>query len=172
MRIFLLLQITLFLATSSWGQVSKQIQQIEELYAINIQQTHINDVYIPIDVDEAMVELDRLSDEAGRSKFLETDEDNAARVLIKGLGRWMIVNWNFYDGSRLSHYLKEMGVSHPNDMAKFLIVSYHRYLRGAEQEYAARAKIYEEQRKADQEKRNAELQADAQKNYEKGKGGY
>jgi len=170
MRIFFFLLITLGLATSSWGQASTQIQQIEEQYAFNIQQTHINDVYIPEDVDDAMTELDRLSDETGRAKFLETDEDNAAKVLVKGLGRWMIVNWNFFDGSRLSHYLKEMGVSHPDDMAKFLIVSYHRYLRGADQEYKIRAKIYEEQRKSDQEKRNAELQAEAEKNYQKGKG--
>lgn len=171
MRILFFLPITLLLSTSSWGQTADQIKQIEELYAFNIQQTHINDVYIPEDVQDAMSELDRLSDESGRSKFLETDEDNAARILVKGLGRWMIVNWNFYDGSRLSHYLKGMGVSHPEDMAKFLIVSYHRHLRGADQELALRAKIYEEKRKADQEKRNAALQAEIKKKLESSKGG-
>ncbi len=171
MRIILLLPITFLLATISWGQTSRQIQDIEEQYAFNIQQTHINDIYIPEDLDDAMSELHRLSDEAGRAKFLETDEDHAARVLIKGLGRWMIVNWNFYDGSRLSHHLRQLGVSHPEDMAKFLIVSYHRHLRGVDQEIEIRAKVYEDQRKAEQEERNKKRQEEAIKKYKASKGG-
>jgi hypothetical protein len=41
----------------------------------------------------------------------------------------MIVNWSFYEGSRLSHYLRtQMGIYHPDDMARFIIILYHRSL--------------------------------------------
>ncbi len=130
-------------------------QEYQEQYAINIAQESINGIYIPADVTEAMIELDRLSDDAGRSKLLETDEQHAADVLVMGLGKWMVVNWNFYEGSRLSHKLKEYGVTHPDDMAKFLIVSYHRHLRGVPQELESRGAAFYEIRKKEQEARIA-----------------
>ncbi len=128
----------------------------EEKYAQNIKLEYINDVYIPKDVADAMSEIDRLSDETGRSRLLETDEQTAADVLVMGLGKWLIVNWNFYDGSRLSHKLKDYGVSHPDDMAKFLIVSYHRHLRQVPQELEERGKVFYDQRKKEQELRAAQ----------------
>lgn len=127
----------------------------EELYAKNIKLEYINDVYIPADVAEAMAEIDRLSDETGRARLLETDEQNAADKLVMGLGKWLIVNWNFYPGSRLAHKLKDYGVSHPDDMAKFLIVSYHRHLRQVPLELEKRGKVYFDKRKKDQEIKNA-----------------
>jgi hypothetical protein len=42
----------------------------------------------------------------------------------------MIVNWGFYEGSRLSHFLKEAGLEHPDDMARALVVCFHRSLNG------------------------------------------
>lgn len=125
-------------------------------YAINIQKEYINDVYIPLDVMDAMKQLDLLSDQAGKDRLLEADEELAADRLVFGLGKWMIVNWHFYEGSRLSHKLREYGVSHPDDMAKFLIVSYHRYLRGVPLELEVRGQKYFEHRKKDQELRNAQ----------------
>jgi len=160
MRIFFFIILVGF-AQSLSAQSAKQLKEIEEQYAFNIVQTHINDVYIPENIEDALVQLDELSNEAGRSKFLEADEATAAKVLVKGLGRWMMVNWNFYEGSRLSHYLKEMGVTHPEDMAQFLIVSYHRYLREVPQEYDTRAAKYEDQRKDDQIKRNLKTKSSA-----------
>ena len=44
------------------------------------------------------------------------------------LGQWLILNWGFYGGSRLSHYLRSAGVTFPDDMADFLILAYHRRL--------------------------------------------
>ena len=148
--------IILCLATTSlWSQETTNLSP-EELYAQNIKLEYINDVYIPKDVADAMLEIDRLSDEVGRAKLLETDEQNAADKLVMGLGKWLIVNWNFYPGSRLAHKLKDYGVSNPDDMAKFLIVSYHRHLRKVPLELEKRGKVYYDKRKKDQELRNAQ----------------
>ena len=129
-------------------------QAYNDQYERNIQLEYINEVYIPLNVDEALEELDRLSDEGGREKFLEAEENLVADRLIYGLGKWMTVNWNFYEGSRLSHHLKEYGLSHPEDMAHFLIVTYHRHLRQAPLDLRKRGSIYFEKRKKEQESRN------------------
>lgn len=117
-------------------------------YKKNIKKERLNGVYIPRDMEDAFIELERLSDPAGTQKFRNAPEEVVERKLHFGLGKWMIVNWNFYDGSRFSHYLKEMGVSHPDDMAQFTIVSWHRHLNGKELELAERARHYEEFRKS------------------------
>ena len=149
------LAILIMLSFHSYAQDDQLLSQ-EEQYAYNIQQEYINDVYIPENIPDALAQLDELSDEAGRTKLLEADEQLAADRLVMGLGKWMIVNWNFYEGSRLSHVLKQYGVTHPDDMAKFLIVTYHRHLRKAPLELEERGKVFFGKRKSDQEKRNAE----------------
>ncbi len=116
----------------------------EQQYAINIMKEEINGVYIPVDVADALLELDRFGTDESRNKIRQGEEEIVATRLSRGLGKWMIVNWNFEEGSRLSHHLKKMGVSHPDDMALFLVVSYYRYLKGVDLELTKRA---EEQRK-------------------------
>lgn len=131
-------------------------EAFQEQYQENIQKEYIRDIYIPSDVADAMAQIDLLSDDAGRNKLLEADEHLAADRLVMGLGKWMIVNWNFYEGSRLSHHLKGYGVTHPDDMAKFLIISYHRHLRNAPLELKQRGEAYATERKKEQEIRNKE----------------
>ena len=128
--------------------------EFEKKYQENIKKIRINDVYIPRDIHEAINELDKLSDEEGRSKLVQGDEKVVRDQLMIGLGRWMVVHWNFYEGSRLSHSLKELGISHPDDMAQFIIVSYYRHLKGEPLELEKRAKHYFEMRKSQQVKRD------------------
>lgn len=106
-------------------------------YLENIQKSRINGVYIPRDMDDACKELTELSSEESIEKFKNAEEMMVVQKLHFGLGRWMIYNWNFYDGSRFSHYLKEKGLSHPDDMAKFVMICYHRMLneKDPEEEY-------------------------------------
>lgn len=85
-------------------------------------------VYIPKDLDDAFKELSDLSSPESLQKFKLSDEMTAAKKLHFGLGRWIIYNWNFYEGSRFSHYLKQKGLSHPDDMAKFVMICFHRHL--------------------------------------------
>lgn len=128
--------------------------QYQQQYNENIAKEYINDVYIPVDVMDAMRMLDNLSNDAGRSRLLEAEEHIAAERLVLGLGKWMMVNWNFFDGSRLSHHLRTYGVTLPDDMAKFLIVTYHRYLRMVPLELEERGQQIFDLRKAEQEERN------------------
>jgi hypothetical protein len=122
----------LFLIVITGSSASQEIindrAAFEKQYQERILQEVLNGVYIPFDLDDAFGELERLSDRDMIVKFQSANEDTIAKKLHFSLGRWMIRNWGFYEGSRLSHYLKEAGLAFPDDMAKFIIVSWHRKL--------------------------------------------
>lgn len=103
-------------------------EEAEKQYNINIKQTHLEGVYIPASMDEAIQELKDLSDEEALKKFAEAPIDEIADKLHFGIGRWMIVNWQFYSGSRLSHLVKSKGAKTPDAMAQYIIRHFHAHL--------------------------------------------
>lgn len=141
------------------GQLFSQPRNAEEAaydsaYAVRIKLDEINGVYIPSNLQDAFVELKRLSSPADIDKFRQATEEIVRTKLHFSLGKWMIVNWGFYEGSRLSHLLKAAGLQHPDDMARVLLVCFHRHLNGRElkfEEEVAFYKAFREQEKAAQE---------------------
>ena len=134
------------------GQIDFE-KEYENQYATNIQKEYINDVYIPADLNEAFEELKRLSNEEGLQKFKNAEEEVVSRKLHFGLGRWIAFKWNFEAGSRLSHTMKEIGVTFPDDMVQMTIVSFHRHLNGIPLDIEGQAKYYYEKRKKENEER-------------------
>ncbi|MEM1327376.1 MAG: DUF6794 domain-containing protein [Bacteroidota bacterium] len=100
----------------------------EGRYQWRLTQTKLNGVYIPKDLNDAFSELSRLIEAPSKQKFKTALEEVVKHKLHFSLGQWMMVNWGFYEGSRLTAFLNELGLYHPDDMARFLIVSYHRSL--------------------------------------------
>jgi len=107
---------------------SKEQVEYEIEYNKNIRMTKINGVYIPSSIKEAHERLKDLSPSTSLESFRNAPEQEVAKKLHFGLGRWMIQNWNFYSGSRLSHLLKQKGLLHPDDMAQYMLRTFHRYL--------------------------------------------
>jgi hypothetical protein len=127
-------------------------------YAKRITMEMINGVYIPMDLDDAFSELNRLSDPRGVAEFQSAPEDSIRRKLHFGLGKWILVNWGLEGGSRISHYLKQKGITAPDDMVEFIIVMWHRQLNGdplkTEDEIAnIQKRMAEEQKKRDENKK-------------------
>lgn len=112
------------------GQSEDSLRYVQK-YDENIQKSYINGTYIPKDMAEAFSELDRLTSRESKLQFLQMDEIDAARSLFFSLGRWITIKWQFYEGSRFSHYLKTAGLKHPDDMALFVMILYHRHLAKA-----------------------------------------
>jgi len=102
--------------------------EFEAAYNKRIKKEYLKGVYIPKDLADAFIALNRLTEDASKAKYKSMPEAVAVTKLHFSLGRWMIQNWGFYEGSRLSHYLKELGIHHPDDMARFIMLSYHRNL--------------------------------------------
>ena len=110
---------------------SEDAKRYANEYQINITKSHLNGVYIPKDMAEAFVELDRLISRENKAKYLTLNEKQAASSMFFSLGRWITIKWQFYVGSRFSHYLKTAGLKHPDDMAFFVMIMYHRHLSKA-----------------------------------------
>jgi hypothetical protein len=102
--------------------------EYDSLYARNILLEEIDGIYIPKDLQDAFAELKRLSSPQDIEKFRKAPEELMRTKLHFGLGRWMIVNWAFYEGSRFAYFLREAGLEHPDDMARVVIVCFHRHL--------------------------------------------
>lgn len=99
-----------------------------ENYNKRIKMERIHDVYIPKDLNDALKELDRLTDNKKADSLLSSIEDSIASKLHYSLGRWMLIHWGLEEGSRLSANLKSRGITYPDDMMDFLIRCWYRHL--------------------------------------------
>lgn len=127
--------------------------EFEKQYTWRISQERLNNIYIPRDLANSFEELNRLIDAPSRQKFKSMEETDAVRKLYFSLGRWIIQNWGFYEGSRLSEYLRKLGVYHPEDMSQVIIVSYHRYLNRLPLEVKGQVQAIQDKRKLENEER-------------------
>ncbi len=130
-RTHCLLALCMIISMSSYTQDEAIFPKGEKGYEIqyqrNIKKSRINGVYIPANLEEAFKELDDLSPEGAKVKFTNATEAVVAKKLHFGLGRWISVYWNFIEGSRYVEYLRQLGITDPDHMIQFTIVSYHRY---------------------------------------------
>jgi len=131
-------------------------KEFERQYQERITKDRLSGIYIPKNLDDALAQLDKLTSPESRLKFKSIPEDSVCRVMHNRLGQWMIVNWSFYEGSRLSNYLRSAGVTYPYDMADFLILAYHRHLNGHTVTIKELAVYFREKRKKEWEQRQQE----------------
>ncbi len=148
------------------GQSMAQ-NKLDAVYEANQKKEYINGMYIPATMKEAFRELINLSNEKSLDNFKAGEEEVIARKLHFGLGKWIAVKWNFYEGSRFTKYLGEMGVSHPDDMVQFTIVSFHRFLNKRPLEFKERAAVYKEKRDKEFEEKLAKAKTISSKKIEK-----
>lgn len=110
--------------------------ELDKQYQENIKKARIDGIYIPVDEEDAMNEIKALSPPKGLDSYRSLDDEyEAAKKIHFGLGRWINVNWSFTTGSRMSHYLKEKGLVHPDDMVTYLLVVLHRTLNEKSDKY-------------------------------------
>ena len=57
-------------------------------YEENILKEEINGIYIPMDIDDAMVQLNKIANEESRAKLIGADEELVVERLNRGLGKW------------------------------------------------------------------------------------
>jgi len=151
---YLLLVLSGFFFLPAFAQKPAETKaEFDSLYQKRITQEYLYEVYIPRDLTDAFIQLNRLIDEPSKQKFRTLEEEEAANRLFFSLGRWITHNWGFYGGSRLSHFLRELGISHPEDMARFIIITYHRNLNRRPLEVKALVERFQEERRLEAEKR-------------------
>ncbi len=109
---------------------SEKFVSKDSLYNENIKKSKLYGVYIPRDIDDALGKLLELTTIEAREPLKNVDEEVVAKKLHFGLGRWMEYNWNFAEGSRFSHYLRQKGIIYTEDMTRFMLILFHRQVVG------------------------------------------
>lgn len=121
--------IWLTFTTNTYSQIrpAKTIVN-DSLYSDNIKKSRLYGVYIPRDIDDAIGKLMELTTPEARKPLTGITEQEMAKKLYFGLGRWMEYNWNFEEGSRFSHYLRQKGLTYTEDKTRFMLIVFHRHL--------------------------------------------
>ena len=88
----------------------------------------IKGVYIPANMGECFVELDRQLSEIDRKEMTAQPNRQDMIRYHRGLGMWMRNNWGLWGGSRLSKYFRDRGVNHPEEMSGIILEFYHDWL--------------------------------------------
>ncbi len=145
--------ISLFAFSQEEASPASSTADIKEKYEWRIQQNKLSGQYIPKDIFDAFAELNRLTDVDSRNKFMSLSENDAARKLYFSLGRWITTNWGLYEGSRLGHYMREAGISFPEDQAMAIVVCWHRSLNKKDINFKQVKDILADKRKREREER-------------------
>lgn len=124
---YILLFLFAMVAVMSFAQSKSDAEFIKE-YEARLQKEKIDRIYIPKDLTDAHDQLDVLMEKDAKLGFMKLSDAEAPRKYHFVLGRWLIKNWSLDRGSRLSAYLRDRGVFRPDDMAKFILQTYHRKL--------------------------------------------
>ncbi|MBK8303778.1 MAG: DUF6794 domain-containing protein [Pyrinomonadaceae bacterium] len=95
----------------------------------------IGDRYIPANLGECFVELDKLMSEINKNdmKSLKTNRDMIQYHM--GLGMWMRNNWGLWGGSRLQKYFTDKGITHPDNMSSVVLFFYWDWLNGKKESW-------------------------------------
>ena len=136
----------------STKQLPSDDASYQKEYARRILKDKLFGVYIPKDLNDAFLELDKKMDDKGKLKFQAMSEPEMLNKVL--LHNWLKQNWGFELGSRISHQLKtDFGVTFPDDAVDFILLSYHRKLLGADLRSKELAEIYQQKRKKAWEER-------------------
>jgi hypothetical protein len=90
----------------------------------------INDIYIPKDLGECFIELDKLLKESDKKEMQALPKREDMIKYHMGLGMWIRNSWGLWGGSRLQKYFKDKGIEHPDSMSGIILDYYYDCLHG------------------------------------------
>jgi hypothetical protein len=93
----------------------------------------IGDRYIPKDLADCFIELDKLLSEVDKKEMRELKSRDDMIKYHMGLGMWMRNNWGLWGGSRLQKYFGDRKVHHPDSMSSVVLYHYFDWLNGSKE---------------------------------------
>jgi len=90
----------------------------------------IEGVYIPQNLGECFIELDKQLKEVDKKEMQALTKRSGMISYHLSLGMWMRNNWGLWGGSRLQKYFADKGISHPEEMSSIILYHYHDWLNG------------------------------------------
>lgn len=110
--------------------------------------------YKPKNIDEAIVQLDKLIDDTSRQNIQAMTENEFIANSHFGLGMWIRNNWGLWKGRDLSKYFNSIGIYHPDDISGIILTSYYRHLKGQDRGLEEQIKHYQDYWKTSAEHNN------------------
>ncbi|TPN82814.1 DUF6794 domain-containing protein [Aquimarina algicola] len=87
-------------------------------------------VYIPKDIEDCLVQLDKVLGDATQQKAVDWSENNFVSTAYLSIGYRIRNRWQITNGSRLSKYFSKLGVRDPEEVTSIIFTSYSRYKKG------------------------------------------
>jgi hypothetical protein len=97
----------------------------EERYNKNLTADTINNIYIPKDLNDCIVQLDLILTAEKKDDILANGIETGSELL----GLWIRNYWGLWSGSRLQVYLKSKGFNNAEDMSAYILDGYYRHLK-------------------------------------------
>ena len=107
-------------------QVREDRQEFERRLTLDT----INGVYIPANLLECLVELDKQLSEIDKQEMQALPKREDMIRYHHSLGMWMRNTWGLWGGSRLQKYFTDRKISHPDEMSSVVLYHYHDWLNG------------------------------------------
>ena len=108
----------------------EQTLRYREALKKNLAAEEIDGRYIPKDLRDAFLQLDKELPEIDRKEMTALKGRKEMIAYHLGLGTWMRNNWGLWGGSRLQKYFTDKGVNHPEDMSSIILFFYWDWLQG------------------------------------------
>lgn len=102
-------------------------------YQENSTKDTINGVYIPLDLHDCFLQLDKVLMIEQRNQINNLPDKDATRELHNTIGKWIRDNWELWRGSRLLTWFKSKKVAHPDRISAFILKYYYDWLHNDNQ---------------------------------------
>jgi hypothetical protein len=99
-------------------------------YYVKMKADTINGIYIPKDLKDCFVELDKLLTTAEKMAMKNLKSGDDMKHYHMGLGTWIRNNWGLWPGSRLQKYFTDKGFDNPEGMSTIILKFYYDWLNG------------------------------------------
>ena len=97
----------------------------------------INGRYIPRDLGDSFVQLDKELPEVERKEMADLGKRNEMIRYHLDLGMWIRNNWGLWGGSRLQKYFTDKGVTDAEEMSSVILYLYWDWLHGNKEKWKA-----------------------------------
>ena len=97
-------------------------------YQLRIEMDSINGVYIPKDIEDCCVQLDKILSDKDKEYIKGLPKKDDTIDLHFSLGMWIRNNWGLWGGSRLQIYFLKKRINHPDDMSGKILEAYYDWL--------------------------------------------
>ena len=113
----------------------QEILEEREAYKKRIVADSINGLYIPQNLEECFIELNKILKPKDVETIKNLKDRNETISYHFGLGMWLRNNWGLWGGSRLQQYFFKKEIKHPDSMSGIILKFYYDWLNEQHNEW-------------------------------------